>query len=111
MLYCWRNPFFVVEFMLHTRLRLTSPSNTRGSDPIYIYYCYDIMENLSASCKDIRLVITCSLTVREDKHGDFGVRGSGDSSILGSVDSKQMVKNIFTSQKYISWSYFFKLLH
>ena len=63
------------------------------------------MANLAAYSNDTRLVIKCGLTSSEDKHGNLGVKGSGDSSILGYVDSKQMVKNICTSQKYISWYY------
>ena len=57
-----------------------------GYDPRYIRHCYDIMENLSATRNDTRLFINHGLTVREDKHGNIGVRGSGDSSILCSLD-------------------------
>ena len=75
-------------------------------DPIYICHCYDIMANLAASRNDKILLINRGTTVSEDKHGNLGIRGSGDSSILVSIDSKQMMKNICTSQKDISWSYF-----
>ena len=77
-----------------------------GSDPIYICYCYDIMENLAASCNDKGLVFNRGLTVNEDKIGNLGIRRSGYSYILGYVDSKHMVKSLCTSQKYISWYYF-----
>ena len=73
-----------------------------GSDPRYICYCYDIMENLSASCNDTGLFIYLGLTVSEDKHVNLGIIGSGDPYILGYVDSKHTVKNSCTSQKYIS---------
>ena len=52
------------------------------------------------------LIVDRGLTVSEDKYGNLGVRGCNDSSLLGSIDSVQMVKNLCTSQKYISWSYF-----
>ena len=67
-----------------------------GSDTRYICHCYDIMAKLSASHNDIIIVINFSLTFNEDKHGNLGVRGIRDYYILGSVDIKQMVKNICT---------------
>ena len=78
-------------------------------DTRYICNCYDIMENISASRNYTGLGINRGLTFGEYKHGDLGIRGSRYFSILGTVDSKQIVKNIFTPQKYISWSYFLNL--
>ena len=51
---------------MHTRL--TSPPNSMVSDPNYICHCYDIMNNLSTSRNDTRLVINLGLTFSEDKH-------------------------------------------
>ena len=90
----------------HIITKLTSTSNSMGSDPIYICHCYDIMVNLAAPRNDTILVINRGLNFIEDEHDNLGVRGIEDSSILGPVDSKQMVENICTPQKYISWSYF-----
>ena len=90
----------------HIRTRLVSPFSTTNSDPRYITHCYDVMANLAASKSDTRLIINRGLTVSSDKNKSLEVRGINDSSLLGSVDSKQMVKNLCTSQKYISWSYF-----
>ena len=70
-----------------------------GSNPEYICHFYDIMTNLAAYSNNARLVINRGLTAGEDKHGDFGVIGSGDYSLLGSAYSKHMVKNLCTSQK------------
>lgn len=68
------------------------------------------MANLAASQTDTRLIINRGLAVGNDSKGNLEVRGSGvDSSLLGSVDSKQMVKNLYTSQKNINWSYFLHL--
>ena len=44
-----------------------------GSDPRYIFHCYDIMANLSASRNDTKSVINHRLTAREDKHVNLGV--------------------------------------
>jgi predicted GIY-YIG superfamily endonuclease len=90
----------------HIRTRLTCPSCATNSDPNYIIHCYDVLANMAASQNDTRLVINRGLTVGKDKYGSLGVRGCNDSSLLGSVDSKQMVKNLCSSQKYVSWSYF-----
>ena len=54
--------------------------------------------NKSASCNYTRLFINSGLTIGEDIHGNLVVIGSGDSYILGFVDSKQMVK-IFAHHK------------
>lgn len=90
----------------HIRTRLTCPFSTTSTDPRYITHCYDMMANLAASQSDTRLIIDRGLTVGKDKYNNLEVRGSSDSTLLGSVDSKQMVKNLCSSQKYISWSYF-----
>jgi predicted GIY-YIG superfamily endonuclease len=90
----------------HLRTRLTCPSSTTSTDPRYITHCYDVMANMAASQQDTRLVINRGLTVGKDKYGSLGVRGSNDSSLLGSVDSKQMVKNLCSSQKKVQWTHF-----
>ena len=56
--------------------RLTSHSNAMGYDPIYIWHCYDIMANLSASSNNTILVTNRGLIVSEDKHDNLVVRGS-----------------------------------
>ena len=77
-----------------------------GYYPIFICHCYDIIANLAASRNDTGLVINLGLTVSEDKHGNLAIKGRGESTILNDLDSKEMVENLCTSQKYISWSYF-----
>ena len=52
------------------------------------------------------MFINKGLTVGKDKYGSLGVRNKNDSSLLGSIVSKQMVKNLCTSQKFIKWDYF-----
>ena len=70
-------------------------------------HCYDIMTNPAASQTDTRLMINKDLTVGNDSKGNLEVRGyESNSSLLGSVDSKQMVKKLCTSQKNINWLYF-----
>ena len=42
----------------------------------------------------------------DEKTGDLGLRGSGDSSMLESFDSKAMVQNLCASQEYHRMSHF-----
>ena len=105
---CMQEFFSSIQQQIGTRLN--SSSNAMVYAPIYIFNCYHIMANLDASSNDTILVINRGLTVSEYKHGNLGIIGSGDSSILGSVYSKQLVKNIDASQKYIS-CYYFKNLY
>jgi predicted GIY-YIG superfamily endonuclease len=100
------NKYGFASIPQHIRTRLTCPSCTTSSDPRYITHCYDVMANMAASQCDTRLVINRGLTVGKEIYGNLGVRGNIDSTLLGSVDSKQMVKNLCTSQKYVKWDYF-----
>ena len=72
----------------HIRTRLTTPSSATSSDPRYIAHCYDVMANMAASQSDTRLIVERGLTVPNEKGDCLGVRGSKDSELLGSVDSK-----------------------
>ena len=66
------------------------------------------MTNLSVNHQDSRIVLNRGLTVGEDnKNNGLALRGSNDSSLLGSIDSKQMVKNLSSSQRYIGSHDFF----
>ena len=66
------------------------------------------MTNLSVNHQDSRIVLNRGLTVSEDKQNNgLALRGSNDTSLLGSIDSKQMVKNLSSSQRYIGSHDFF----
>ena len=67
---------------------ITGPKLVSHYQPIaqrFIQYVYDRMFN-------------ASVRQSEDKHSNLVIRGNGDYSILVSVYSKQMVKNLCTSQ-------------
>ena len=55
------------------------------------------------------MMMNRGLTVADDKEGGLGVRGKGDSSFIGSLDSTHKVKHLCTSQKYVCWSHFLTL--
>ena len=108
---------YINQFRLHPlshyiRSRLTSCSFTTGTDPRYISFSYDTMTNLAVNHEDSRIVLHRGLTVDKDSDIGLGVRGkkNGDSSLLESIDSKQMVKNLSSAEKYIdSFDFFITL--
>lgn len=90
----------------HIRSRLTNCSSATSSNPNYICFCYDMMTNMTATSEDTRIILNRGLTVSEDNDDRLGVRGKGDSALLQSVDSKRMVRNLCSSQKYHKWDHF-----
>ena len=78
----------------HIRSRLTSASFATGTDPRYIAFSYDTMTNLTVNHEDTRIALHRGLTVDEESDTGLGGKGKkhGDSAILESIDSKQMVK-------------------
>jgi hypothetical protein len=103
------NQFGFESVPQHIRSRLTSCSFSSGTDPRYIAFSYDIMTNLAVNHEDTRIALHRGLTVDEDSESGLGVRGksTGDSAILESIDSKQMVKNLSSAEKFIDKFDFF----
>ena len=93
----------------HIRSRLSSSASSTSTDPRYISFSYDTMTNLAVNHNDARIVLHRGLTVDEDSDIGIGVRGkkNGDSVLLESIDSKQMVKNLSSSEKYMGKFDFF----
>ena len=65
-----------------------------------------MLKKLSANHEDTKLVLNRGLNVSDGNFGGFGVRGVLDSDLLELVDNEKMVRNLFFSQKYLSWSHF-----
>ena len=59
-----------------------------------------MLTNLAATHEDTRLVLQRGLTVSEDNANRLTVREKGDSALMESFDSKQMVRNLCASQYY-----------
>jgi hypothetical protein len=89
----------------HVRSRLTNISTTTSSDFHYASFCYDKLTNLAANHQDTRIVIRRGLTV-DEKSGGLGLRGTGDTSMLESFDSKAMVRNLCAAQQYHNMTHF-----
>ena len=81
----------------HIRSRVTNPGVATSTDSRYIAHCYDVLSNVAANHEDTRLILNRGLTVKDDKFGGLCVRGKKDSSLTGSIDSKQMVRNLCLS--------------
>ena len=90
----------------HIRSRLTNPGCASSTDSRYISHCYDVMTNVAANHEDTRLILNRGLTVGDDKYGGLCVRGKSDNSLMSSIDSKQMVRNLCCSGKYHKWTHF-----
>ena len=86
--------FGFMEIAQHVKSRLTSAGCTTSSDPRYITFAYDMLTNLAATHEDTRLVLQRGLTVSEDNANRLTVGGKGDSALMESFDSKQMVRNL-----------------
>ena len=64
------------------------------------------MTNLSANHEDTQIILRRGLTVEGDRTGGLGIRGRGDSAMLELFDSKTMVQNLCSAQKYHNATHF-----
>ena len=55
---------------------------------------------MAANNEDIRFIFNRGLTVGVDKTGWLGLIGKGYSALIESVNNKEMVRNLWFSQKY-----------
>ena len=90
----------------HIKCRLTNPSSSTSRNTNYIAHAYDMLTNITANHEDSRIILNRGLTVDENSKSGLGLRGKGDSALIGSVDNRQMVRNLCYSQKYINWTHF-----
>ena len=100
-----KNDFGFASLMEHTRSRLTSASSSTSSNVNYASMEYDKACNAVANSEDTRIMIRRGVTVNQES-GDLGLRGTRDSSLLDSFDSKQMVRNLCASQQYHTMTHF-----
>ena len=89
----------------HVRTRLTSLFSTCSTNPTYISFQYDILSNLLLNTVDSRLIIARGLTCSDSDVG-IRVKDSGETRLHDSIDSKQMVKNLCASQKFLPMHFF-----
>ena len=94
--------------LLHIRTRVSSVSSATSTNQRYIPFCWDIMANLALNRHDTRLVLNRGFQVADTSSG-LSVNGKNSSSLHDSIDSKKMVRNLCTSQKYKRFTEFLTL--
>ena len=65
-----------------------------------------MLTNISENHEDNGFILNTGLTVADDKFRGLGVRGKGYSALLELAENKQMFRNLYFSQKYVSWIHF-----
>lgn len=65
-----------------------------------------MLSNLSANHCDTGITINRGLSADKDDKGGLALRGKSDTSLMESIDSKQMGKNLCISQKFHEWNHF-----
>ena len=89
----------------HTRCRFCLPGTATSTNPLYISFMYDILVNLTMNREDSRIILNRGLMESTGETG-LKVRGRGDTLLTDSVDSKQTVRNLCSSQRYHKMDYF-----
>ena len=92
----------------HIRTRASSPFSSTSTDHHFIPFCWDILGNLSMNRQDSRVVLNRGFQVADTDSG-LEVNGKSNSSLHDSIDSKKMVKNLCSSQKYKKMTEFLTL--
>ena len=73
----------------HIKCRVTNVSSSTRTNTNYISHCYDMLNNIAANREDTRVILNRGLTVDENSKSGLGLRGKGDSSLIGLVDNKK----------------------
>ena len=89
----------------HIRSRVTNASSSTCSDYRYLIFGYDILCSIAANHNDMRSSGK-GMTAANDSVGGLDLRGKDDSNFLHSIDSRQMVKNLCSSQEFFQWDIF-----
>ena len=89
----------------HINVRLTNQYSSSSSNPSYITFLFDILSNFLLNSVDSRIIIARGLTC-EDGNIGIRVKSRKETNLHDSIDSKQMVKNLCASQKYLPMHFF-----
>ena len=87
------------------RSRLTSPGSKTSTNPSYISHSFDVISNLQLSHSDSRLILNRGFVVSANESG-LSLNNRSDDRLYDSVDSKKMVRNLCSSQKYHEQTFF-----
>ena len=90
----------------HILSRLTTSSSSTGSNSRYDPFLYDTLTKLSVNHQDTRIALNRVLTASNNRSGGLCLRSKNDSTLLESINSTQMVRNLSVAQKYIKNDFF-----
>ena len=65
-----------------------------------------MMTNMTTDHEDTSVILNQGLTVNKNKDGGLGVQDKQYSALLESTDNRQMVRNLYSSQKFHQWDHF-----
>jgi hypothetical protein len=92
----------------HIQSRVRNLSSSTCTNHHYVPFLWDILSNLSLNRQDSRMILNRGFSVADTDTG-LEVIGSGKSGLHDSIDSKQMVKNLCSSQRYKKMTEFITL--
>eukprot|EP00957_Ditylum_brightwellii_P212251 15367136-Ditylum_brightwellii.AAC.3 len=93
----------------HICSHLKPQSSSCSTNLNHISFCYGTLTNLSVNHSNTRMGLHKGLTVAEDELGGLKARHNNNSAILRSINSKQVVCDLCTSQKYHDMDFFITL--
>ena len=91
----------------HIWSRLTTAGYQTSTNDRYICWSYDSMNNLTKNKHNSRMMVNKGLTASQYESSGLSLGGgSTKSPLLDADDSKQMIKNLMSIQKYHGFDMF-----
>ena len=103
------HPYGFAPILDHARMHMTNPSSTTSTDPNFMCLYFDILGNMVMSKCHSRDIFERGFVVDNKSAYGMSVREQNHAKLSGSVDSRRMVMNLASSQKYIKYTWFFNV--
>ena len=100
------HPYGFASTLSQARMHMTNPYSTTSTDPTFMSYYFDELGNMALSNCHSRDIFQRGFVVDDKSSTGMSVRDKGHTNLSGSVDSRKMVRNLSTSQKYIKYTWF-----
>ena len=101
-----KNTYGFTSTLTQARIHMTNPSSTTSTDPNHMCFYFDQLGNLSLNHIHSRDIFERGFVVDNNSYCGMSVRDKGKTELAGSIDSRQMVQNLSSSQKYIKYTWF-----
>ena len=101
-----KHPHGFSPALQHARIRMTDPSSSTSTDPKLMCSHFDELGNIALNSNHSRDVFERGFVVEDKSTSGMAVRDKGNTDLSESVDSRRMVMNLATSQKYIKYTWF-----